>query len=61
MDQETGTDSEQSSETRTPPPIWLRASVADLEALDFEQPIAGSKSADSRQLGDLFRAAAGEV
>lgn len=60
MDKETGTDSEQSSETRTPPPIWLRASVADLEALDFEQPIAASKSADSRQLGDLFGAAAGD-
>lgn len=60
MDDETATDSEQSVEAKTPPPVWLRASVADLEGLDFEQPIAGSKSADSRELGDLFRAAAGD-
>jgi hypothetical protein len=45
----------------TRPPLWLRANLADLSALDFEEPIAKSKSADSRELGDLFRAAAGET
>ncbi len=36
---------------------WLQATPADLEGLDFEQPIAGSKAADSGELADLYRAA----
>jgi hypothetical protein len=47
------------SAPQTPP--WLRASIADLAGLDFEAPIAESQSADSAELGDLFRAAAGPV
>jgi hypothetical protein len=42
-------------------PLWLRASVVDLVDLDFEAPIAGSQSADSGQLGELFRAAGGTI
>jgi hypothetical protein len=39
----------------TPP--WLRATAADLRDLDFESPIAGSTSADTRELSDQFQAA----
>jgi hypothetical protein len=38
------------------PPPWARASVADLADFDFEAPVAESQSADSTELGDLFRA-----
>jgi hypothetical protein len=48
-------------QTDAPSPAWLRATLADLANLVFEAPIAKSKSADSRELGDLFRAAAGET
>lgn len=41
------------------PPLWLRASLADLADFDFEAPIADAKTADIRDLGDLYRAAAG--
>jgi hypothetical protein len=34
---------------------WLRATIADLQDLDFEASIAGSKSADAGELSDLFR------
>src|SRR6202050_2694843 len=40
------------------PPIWLRATLADLVALDFEAPIEGSQSADSNELSERFRTAA---
>ena len=40
-------------------PPWVRASPADLSDLDFEAPVAESQSANSAELGDLFRAAAG--
>jgi hypothetical protein len=40
------------------PPVWLRASLADLVDLDFEAPIVGSLSADSNELSQRFRAAA---
>ncbi len=40
------------------PPVWLRASLADLADLDFEAPIVGSQSADSNELSQQFRAAA---
>jgi len=40
------------------PPVWLRASLADLVDLDFEAPVGGSQSADSNELGQRFRAAA---
>jgi hypothetical protein len=39
-------------------PPWVRASLADLADLDFEAPAAESRSADSREVGELFRAAA---
>jgi hypothetical protein len=42
-------------------PPWARASVADLDDLDFEAPVRESQSADSTELGDLFRGAAGVV
>jgi hypothetical protein len=45
----------------TLPPVWLRATIADLANLEFESPIADSKSAESRELGELFRVAAGET
>lgn len=41
------------------PPLWLRASLADLVAVDFQAPIAGAKTADSQDLGGLYRAAVG--
>ncbi|MGB6175849.1 MAG: hypothetical protein WBF43_05830 [Methylocella sp.] len=37
-------------------PPWLRATAADLRDLDFESPIAGSMSADTSELSDLFQA-----
>ncbi|MBB4367628.1 hypothetical protein GGD63_000397 [Bradyrhizobium sp. cir1] len=43
------------------PPVWLRATLADLADLEFDSPIADSNSADSQDLGDLFRKAAGET
>jgi hypothetical protein len=46
------------SETPQGPPIWLRATSADLVDLDFEAPIIGSQSADSNELGQRFRATA---
>jgi hypothetical protein len=39
-------------------PVWLRASLADLIDFDFEAPIGASRSADSNELGQLFRTAA---
>jgi hypothetical protein len=41
--------------------LWLRATPNDLASVDFEAPIETSKSADSRELGDLLRAAQGDV
>jgi hypothetical protein len=63
MDNETNSDAEpqRSEPTDTLPPVWLRATLADLVGLEFESPIADSKSADSQELGDLFRKAAGET
>ena len=40
------------------PPVWLRASLADLVDFDFEAPISRSTSADSNELSQLFRTAA---
>jgi len=40
------------------PPVWLRATLADLVDFDFEAPIEGSQSADSNELSQLFRTAA---
>lgn len=37
---------------------WIRATLDDLADFDFEVPIAASESADSQELGDLFRLAA---
>jgi hypothetical protein len=45
------------SEPAKPPP-WLHATLADLQNLDFESPIAGSTSADTRELSYQFQAAA---
>jgi hypothetical protein len=38
----------------TPP--WLRATMADAQAVDFEAPIPASVTADCDELGDRFRA-----
>jgi hypothetical protein len=35
---------------------WLRATLADLEGLDFEASIKDSKSADAHELSELYRA-----
>lgn len=40
------------------PPVWLRATLADLVDIDFEALIEGSQSADSNELSQLFRTAA---
>jgi len=40
-------------------PVWLHATLADLDHLDFEVPITGSESADSNELSQLFQAATG--
>ena len=37
------------------PPVWLRASIADVQDVDFEAPIAGSTAAEVDELGDKFR------
>ncbi|MGB7101379.1 MAG: hypothetical protein WBD95_21755 [Xanthobacteraceae bacterium] len=46
------------SEAPQGPPVWLRASLADLLDFDFEAPITGSQSADSNELSERFRASA---
>jgi hypothetical protein len=63
MDNETNIAAEpQCSEpAETLPPVWLRATLADLADIEFESPVADSKSAESQELGDLFRVAAGET
>lgn len=63
MDNEANSDIEpqRSEPAETLPPVWLRATLADLADLKFESPITDSKSADSQELGDLFRKAAGEM
>jgi hypothetical protein len=50
----------EAAETAEPqgPPVWLRATLADLVDFDFEAPIKGSQSADSNELGQVFRTAA---
>lgn len=60
MDKEAATSGGTTAEgqTDTPSPAWLRASITDLQGLDFEEPVAKSTSADSHKLGDLYRAAA---
>lgn len=42
-------------------PSWLKASLADIELLEFEHVIAGSKAADSGELADLYRLASQEA
>jgi hypothetical protein len=37
---------------------WLRATLGDLADFDFEAPVAESGSAESQELGDLYRRAA---
>jgi hypothetical protein len=37
-------------------PPWLRATSADVQAVDFEAAIAESATADSDELGDRYRA-----
>ena len=44
-----------------PAPPWEGASVADLEDFNFEVLIAGSKSADAGELGEIYRAAAASL
>lgn len=38
---------------------WMRATLADIEGLDFEQVITGSTAANAQELSDLYRAASG--
>jgi hypothetical protein len=53
---------DQSGEDFAPPVLpWLRATLDDLNDFDFEGPVATSQSADSMELSDLFRVAAGPV
>jgi hypothetical protein len=47
-------------EAQRPPP-WLRASVADVEAVDVNALLAGCADADSRLIGDAFQKAASEI
>jgi hypothetical protein len=44
-----------------PAPPWEGVTIADLRDFDFETPIAGSKSADAGELGDVYRAAAANL
>src|SRR5262245_59879916 len=37
-------------------PPWLRATMADVQLVNFQAPIAGSTTADCDELGDRFRA-----
>jgi hypothetical protein len=37
-------------------PPWLRATLADVQSVDFEAPIAASITADSNEIGDQYRA-----
>lgn len=39
-------------------PIWLQATLKDLEGLELEQPIADCDSAECHELGQLYRKAA---
>jgi hypothetical protein len=50
---------ESNHETSPQAPPWTEATLADLDGLDFEAPIAQSRSADSQALSDLYRGAAG--
>ena len=49
-------ESSEGNEDTIPVPPWLRATMADLQDLDFEAPIANSKSADASDLSELFSA-----
>jgi hypothetical protein len=61
-DKASGTSKDRDSgDSASQKPPWARASIADLAGLDFEAPVAESQSADSTELGNLFRAAAGAV
>jgi len=46
----------ETGDTVSPVP-WLRATAADVQALDFEAPIKGVTAAEANVLGDHFRAA----
>jgi hypothetical protein len=39
------------------PPIWLRASIDDADAVDFDAPIAASTASEANDLGEKFRKA----
>jgi hypothetical protein len=48
-----------SDQEQVPPrPLWLHATLADVEHADIEAPIAGSSTADSREFSTLYRDAA---
>jgi hypothetical protein len=49
-------ESPEGNEEPVPVPQWLRATMDDLQGLDFEAPISNSNSADASELSDLFRA-----
>jgi hypothetical protein len=50
-------DSKDGNESSSVPP-WLRATLVDLKALDFESPITSSTTADCGELSELFQTAA---
>jgi hypothetical protein len=61
LDKEVTPNSEVGVDNAPQLPPWLGASLADLSDFDFEAPIARSNSADAAELGELYRAAAGDA
>lgn len=58
---ETAEDAQNGSDPRTEGaaiPLWLQATVEDIQGLNFEEPIAGSDSADCSNLSTAYREAA---
>lgn len=47
----------QDNDDTLPQPIWFRASIDDLEGLDFEAPLLGVISADCREISERYRIA----
>lgn len=52
-----GTETGSESDSTASGPPWVRAKMADLNGLDFEQPITASSSADCVDLREKFRSA----
>jgi hypothetical protein len=54
-DQAAETTAEDGPDKQSDVPPWLRATMADVQAVDFEAAIAGSITADCDHLGDCYR------